>query len=202
MKKIVRIGTAVLLALCCTGCASKQNAPDSNTESSQVTEQQAEGLVVKAGEDVDEAYAECLKTYFEALDNDDFAGYQKTVYPPYQEVYAAFIKDNFDSLEDFFHQDLCKHFDEDGYDSWKLTEIQLSACPPEREDTDNFLQHYVSAGVFDDEFVEKCKADATEIHDIYFTLYALYEGDEEPVPVVTDGEIFVLKNADGAYMFG
>ena len=202
MNRIFRIGTAVLLALCCTGCASKQSTPDSLAESSQVTAQQADGLAVKAGEDVDAAYAECIKTYFEAIDNDDFTGYQKTVYPPYQEVYAAFIKERYDSIEEFFHQELSKHFDEDGYDSWKLTEIQLSACPPEREDVDDFLERYVSAGVFDEEFAQKCKDDAAEIHDIVFTLYALYEGDEEAVPVVTEGELFVLKNADGAYLFG
>ena len=70
------------------------------------------------------------------------------------------------------------------------------------KDLDDFFHAYSAAGIFDDAFVESTKKDASEMHDVLFTLYALYDGDEEAVPIITNGEMFVLKNAEGAYLFG
>ena len=201
MKKIGVILLAAVTALCCTACSSGKSGSAGESSVSNAAKKSG-GLEVKAADGVDQDYIDLLKTYFEAIDHDNFADYQKTVYPPYQESYGKYLESDGSSLEQSFHEDLCTRFDEDGYDGWTLTELQIEYCPPEKEDLDDFFKAYSGAGIFDDAFVENCKKDASEMHDILFTLYALYDGDEEAVPIVTNGEIFVLKNADGAYLFG
>lgn len=198
MKRILGICCAALTAVCCTACAEK--APDG--VSVQEDSQQEDGLKVVCGESMDQEYADLMKAYFEAIESKDYAAYQKTVYPPYQESYGKFLEQKGTDAETTFREDLCTQFDEDGYDGWTLTELQIEYYPEEREDLDDFFNAYARAGIFDDAFVESCKKDASEMHDILFTLYALYNGDEEAVPIITNGEMFVLKNADGAYLFG
>ena len=40
------------------------------------------------------------------------------------------------------------------------------------------------------------------MHDVIFSLSALYEGDKEPVTVVDNVGILAVKNKDGWYVFG
>ena len=201
MKRIIFVCCAALTALCCTACGTGAAGGSSAGESSHQNAQ-ADGLNVVCGESMDQAYADVLKAYFESIDKQDFAAYQKTVYPSYQESYGKYLEGEGTDLETTFREDLCTRFDEDGYDGWTLTELQIEYCPPEKEDLDDFFNAYAKAGIFDEAFVENTQKDASEMHDIVFTLYALYDGDEEAVPVITNGEIFVLKNADGTYLFG
>ena len=201
MKRFILVCCAALSALCCTACGTASAGGSSAEESSQ-QKAQSDGLNVVCGESMDQAYADVLKAYFEAIDHQDYAAYQKTVYAPYQESYNKFLESKGSDLETTFREDLCTRFDEDGYDGWTLTELQIEYCPPEKEDLDDFFNAYSKAGIFDDTFVENTKEDAAEMHDIMFTLYALYDGDEEAVPVVTNGEIFVLKNEEGTYLLG
>ena len=199
MKRILSVCCAAVTALCVTACSSTASGGSSAGENSQ---QQTDGLNVVCGDSMDQDYADLMKSYFEAIEKKDFAAYQKAVYPPYQESYGQFLEANGSDAETTFLEDLCTQFDEDGYESWKLTELQIEYYPEEREDLDDFFNAYSRAGIFDDAFIESCKQDASEMHDILFTLYALYEGDEEAVPIITNGEMFVLKNAEGAYLFG
>ena len=198
MKRIIGICCAAVTAFCCTVCS---NTAQGGSSAGERTEQ-TDGLKVTCGNGMDQEYADLMKAYFEAIEHKDYAAYQKTVYPPYQESYGKFLESQGTDPETTFREDLCTQFDEDGYDSWKLTELQIEYYPPEKEDLDDFFNAYSRAGIFDDAFVESTKKDASEMHDVLFTLYALYEGDEEAVPIITNGEMFVLKNADGAFLFG
>ena len=198
MKRIILICCAAVTAFCCTACSNTAQGGSSAGESTQ----QTDGLKVTCSNDMDQAYADLMKSYFEAIEHKDYAAYQKTVYPPYRESYGKFLESQGTDPETTFREDLCTQFDEDGYDGWTLTELQIEYYPPEKEDLDDFFNAYSRAGNFDDAFVESTKKDASEMHDVLFTLYALYDGDEEAVPIITNGEMFVLKNAGGVYLFG
>ena len=176
---------AVLLL---TGCSAKPTE-DAATESDEM-------LVVTPDEDFDKNYAEAIKTYFEALENKDFESYKSIAYQPYQEAFDAFLSDNDSNLEKAF-QEVCTEFDEDGYESWKLTELNVKYC--EKEDVDNFFSTYEQAGIFDEDFSDAARKDAKEIRDIEFTLYALYSGDEEATPVVQSSEMMVIHAQDDKY---
>ena len=202
MKRFILVCCAALTALCCTACAGSGGGTESGTESSQQTEKKTEGLNVVSSEAMDPVYTELLRTYFEAISHKDYEAYKKVIYPPYLESYGKYLESNGTNTEKFFYEDLCTRFDEDGYESWKLTELQIEYYPEERQDPDGFFAAYAKAGIIDDGFGARCQKDASELRDVAFTLYALYEGDEEAVPVVTNQEIYVMKNADGAFLFG
>lgn len=168
--------------------------------SSSSSEQPQDGIVLQYEENqFDAGYGECIKRYFEALEQSDFAGYQNTVYPPYQTVYADFLESKGSDLNTTF-QNMKKQFDEDGYESWTFTKLELSYCAT--EDVENFFETWISAGIFDEAFANDCKEDAVEIRDVQFTLYAQYEGDDYTVPVVQNGEMIMLKTDEGYYLIG
>ena len=201
-----RIPLMLLAALCLCGCA-QQNPPADSTSSAETesssgkTANFAGGIAVTASEDMDADYQDLITRYFTALDQDDYAAYAETVYPPYLEQYTAFLEKNGSDPETAFHE-MRAQFDEDGYEGWHFTDLQLSYYPEEKLDLDGFFQAYARAGFYGDEFIEQTKAAASEIRDVQFTLYALYTGDDEPIPVVSGREILVLKTEDGCYMFG
>ena len=137
----------------------------------------------------------------ELLDKEDYAAYEAQVYPPYQEAYSEFLKNNGTSDLQSAFADMHAQFDEDGYAGWHFTQLDLDYC--ENEDIDDFFNAYVNAGIYDEAFVEACRKDAKELRDIQFTLYALYDGDAEATPVVQNGEIIVIQTNDGKYyLFG
>ncbi|MCQ2417240.1 MAG: hypothetical protein MJ071_05445 [Oscillospiraceae bacterium] len=209
MKKLAIISECLaLLALTACGASpavtenGEKDGSESVSESSAAKESDAaSGLVMQTPEGFDEEISECLKTYFTAIEQHRYAGYEETVYPPYVEVYAEYLKEREMTLETAFDS-LCSRFDEDGYDSWHLTELVAEETELTEDELNNFFDAYVSGGVFDEAFVEQCKEDADEIKDIKFTLYALYEGDEEAIPIVTGSEILMLKTEAGTYLFG
>ncbi|MBQ8921004.1 MAG: hypothetical protein IJ060_02455 [Oscillospiraceae bacterium] len=188
---------AALLML--TGCGDSGSSSQA-AESSVAVDMNTE-LVVDAAETVDPDCAACIRTYFTALEEHDFTAYQKTVYPPYQEVYAAYLAQNGDTLEGAF-KDLYTRFDEDGYESWHLTEISLAYYDDEETTVGDFFSRYINSGIFDEEFEKQTRADAAELHDVIFSLDALYAGDSEPVTVIERSGIVAVKNADGWYVFG
>ena len=190
MKRMIAAGICAVLLLC-TGCA------ESSTEAPET----AQGLNVQADEGVDAEYAECLKAYFEAVEHRDYDAYRAVLYPPYAEAYSAYLEKEGTDPKDAFAE-LCSQFDEDGYESWTLTELTVSYYPEEKVDLDDFFKRYASAGIFDNDFGEKCKKEAEEIRDLQFSLYAQYAGDEEAVPVVKGSELIAVKTADGTYLFG
>lgn len=180
---------AALLLVGCGAKSTEENKPDSE-----------EMLVVTPDEGFEKQYAEAIKTYFEAVENKDFESYKQIVYPPYQEAFGKFLKENDSDLEQAF-QDVCTQFDEDGYESWRLTELNVKYC--EKEDVDNFFSTYEKAGIFDTEFSDSTREDAKEIRDIEFTLFALYAGDEDATPVVQGSEMMVIHAQDDKYyVFG
>ncbi|MBR6107319.1 MAG: hypothetical protein IKQ39_04845 [Oscillospiraceae bacterium] len=185
---------AAAMLLCCTGCGG---ADSSSTESSAAEN----GLKTVSAEGVDAGCADCIKAYFEAIEAKDYEAYVKTIYPPYKETYDKLLNEKGDKPEDDFAE-LCTRFDEDGYESWHLTDLTLSYYEKEDTGIDKFFDRYVQGGVFDAQFVTDCKADAAEIHDVIFTLSALYKGDAEPVTVVDGAGILAVKNKEGWFVFG
>lgn len=196
MKKLWAYFCAAAVLLC--SCAQKEQ-PQQDTDDAAAS-MTGEMVIAAPEEGFDMNYANCIRDYFEAIEQKQFEGYQKTVYPPYQEAFGAYLKSSDSSLEEVFHT-LCTEFDEDGYDSWHLTRLEVGYR--ENEDIDNFFSTYESAGLFDAEFSDAAREDAAEIRDVEFTLYALYEGDEEAVPVVQKQEMIVIRTKDDKYyLFG
>ena len=203
-RKITALAAAAMLALC--GCARQQGGTEGTSsaetaDSSAQAETSAGSLAVTAAEGMDPDYQALVTRYFTALDQNDYAAYKETVYPPYLEQYTAFLEQNGSDPETAFHE-MHERFDEDGYEGWHFTELQLAYYPEEKLDLDGFFQAYARAGFYGDEFIEATKKDASEIKDVQFTLYALYTGDDAAVPVVEGGEMLVLKNSEGCYLFG
>lgn len=190
MKRFLTLCAAALLL---TGCsASGSSAPESKTEIP------AE-LTVEPDEGFDEAYANCLRDYFAAIGNADYDAYKKTVYPAYLDCYAKYLATENETPESAFDA-LCHRFDEDGYESWRLTTLTVGDCA--NADIDGFFETYQKWGFVDEAFVTATKAEAQEIKHVQFSLYALYAGDEEPVCVARAAETVMLKTADGVYVIG
>ncbi len=190
MKRFLTLCCAALLL---TGCAASESAaPESVTEI-------PETLTVEAEEGFDQAYADCLRDYFAAIGSADYEAYKKTVYPAYLECYAKYLATENETAESAFDS-LCHRFDEDGYESWRLTTLTVGDCA--NSNIDNFFETYRKWGFIDDAFVTAAKADAQEIRHVQFSLYALYAGDEEPVCVARGVETLMLRNADGIYVIG
>lgn len=197
MKRLLAAGLLAAM-LCMTGCSAGNSSGADNTESKSHSK---DGLNITASEDMDSAYSDLLKTYFTAIEQKDYEAFKSTMYPPYLESFNAYLKEQGTTPEENF-ESLCTRFDEDGYESWTLTDLAISYYPEDQVDLDDFFSAFVDAGIFDDQLAEDCKKEAEEIRDIQFSLRALYEGDEEPVTVVSGNEIMVLKTADGTYLFG
>lgn len=202
MKKMMTAGFLAAM-LCLTGCSmgTVQSSENSAELEEQSKADSSDGMTVHAEEGVDESYVETLKAYFTAIEKKDIEGFRKAMYPPYLEAYNAYLEKQGKTPEENFEQ-LCSRFDEDGYESWTLTELNVSYYPEEKVDLDDFFEAFTEAGIFDEALVEKCKTEAEEIRDVQFSLQALYSGDEEPVTVVNGNEIMMVKTADGTYLFG
>lgn len=189
MKRFGMLCAACAATLLFSGCGAEKTDP------------MKEEMLLTAPDDFDADYSNCLKTYFQAVENKDFETYKTVVYPPYLTVYEEYLKGTDSSLEAAF-ETLCTRFDEDGYASWHLTELSVSESTGGEADSDAFFEAYVNGGVFDEQFVEQCKKETKEIKDIVFSVGALYEGDETPVAVVSDSEILMMKTDAGTYLFG
>ena len=199
-KRLLPAALSAAALLCCAGCGSKDSSTAESSTGSSAVSAAEDGIRLNAP-NVDADCAACIKAYFEAIDNKDFDAYVKTVYPPYKEAYDKLLAEKGDNPEDDFAE-LCSRFDEDGYESWSLTDLTLSYYEHEDTSIDNFLSRYVESGVFDEQFVTDCKADSEEIHDVIFTLSALYQGDDTPVTVVDGSGILAVKNKDGWFVLG
>ena len=198
-----------------TGCGAGSSADNSTAENSaaessaaeqssaEIKESTEDGLTIRAAADVDEAYIPLLRKYFKAIENEDYDTYLTVLYPPFKDAFSAYVEsmEGDETLKDVF-SDVCHRFDEDGYESWKLTTLEMENMPEGGIDIEGFFDSYINAGYFDESLKKECLENAEDIQDIRFSLYALYEGDEEPVMVVDDNEIIVLKTRDGAYLFG
>ena len=204
-----------------TGCGAGSSADNSTAESiaaesstaaesaaaeqssAEVRESTEDGLTIRAAADVDEAYIPLIRKYFKAIESEDYDTYLTVLYPPFKEAFSAYIEaqEGNETLKDVFGN-VCHRFDEDGYDSWKLTTLEMENMPEEGVDIEDFFDSYINAGYFDESLKKECLENTEDIQDIRFRLYALYEGDEKPVKVVDDNEIIVLKTKDGAYLFG
>ena len=204
-----------------TGCGAGSSADNSTAENSaaessaasessaaeqsaaEMKESTEDGLTIRAAADVDEAYIPLIRKYFKAIESEDYDTYLTVLYPPFKEAFSAYIEaqEGDETLKDVFGN-VCHRFDEDGYDSWKLTTLEMENMPEGGIDIEGFFDSYINAGYFDESLKKECLENAEDIQDIRFRLYALYEGDEKPVKVVDDNEIIVLKTKDGAYLFG
>lgn len=183
---------AVLLAATLLLCGCGEDSGAGAAKQSAIT-------TVYDAESFDKGYADCVAAYFDAIQNQDFAAYKQTVYAPYAEAYGKYLEGKGKTLESSF-AGLASQFDEDGYASWKFTEVRMNYYA--QEDPDDFFETWVKLGIFDEQFVTDCKAEAIAIHDVEFTLYALYEGDKEAVPVVQGGEMMMIQTESGYYLFG
>ena len=144
MKRLIAAGMLAAV-LCLTGC--------SNSDAQKPEESAASAAAV---------YCDTLRTYFTAIEQKDFDAYCKTMYPPYMESYTEHLKTQ-DTTPEANFEKLCKRFDEDGYESWKLTSLHLSYYPEEKLDLDGFFDAFKGAGIIDDKFIEECKKNAEEI---------------------------------------
>ena len=199
MKKIIAAGMLAAM-LCLTGCGSANTQKPEESAASEVEKCGEDGLNIIT-EDVDAVYCDTLRTYFTAIEQKDIEAFRSVMYPPYLEAYNAYLEKQGSTPEENFEA-LCTRFDEDGYESWKLTELKLSYYPEDKVDLDDFFQAFIDAGIFDEKLAEECKKNAEEVRDVQFSLQALYAGDEEPVTVVSENEIMMVKTADGTYLFG
>ena len=98
-------------------------------------------------------------------------------------------------------------FDEDGYESWTLTALDVStySINTEYQQTDgisDYFSAYAARGIFGEDFEQKCRDAAEDIRDIQFSVSALYAGDEAPVEVAHGKEIMMLIDSDGCWVFG
>lgn len=210
MKKLLTLLLCGIMLLG-TACAESSGTAESSApaesaaeESSSDTKESTEdGLTIRAAADVDDDYISLLRKYFKAVENEDYDTYLTLLYPPFKDAFAAYVEslEGDETLKDVF-SDVCHRFDEDGYESWKLTTLEMENMPEEGIDIDSFFDAYIKAGYFDESVKKECLDSSENIQDIRFSLYALYEGDEEPVRVVNQNEIIVLKNKDGVFLFG
>lgn len=196
-----RLGAGLLAALLLTLTGCGDSGSSSAPEVSSAAEFEYTGLQVDAAEGVDPECAECIRSYFLSLETRDYDAYQKTIYPPYRENCSEYFKKLGSSPEESF-EGMCSKFDEDGYESWKLTKLTLSYYGDEKASVEEFFMRFINDGVFDEKFAEKAKADAKEMHDVIFSLDAIYAGDSQPVTVVPRSGILAIKNADGWFVFG
>lgn len=208
MNRFGIVLAAVLLAASVTGCAEQGNQ-NSVTTSAQTTGEALSGeLKVNAEEGFDEDYIPVLKSYFTAIEKQDYEAYKATVYPPFFEKLTEYYKQQSPAktMEEVF-AGLHKQFDEDGYDGWTLTNLVLSYYKNKQgvsseNDASDFLEAFKKGGMIDDKFIEETKKAAKDMKDVRFSVYALYTGDEEAVPAVNGREILVLKTDDGTFLFG
>lgn len=189
MKRLFAVCAAAMLL---AGCA------DSSAAESGVTAI-PETLTAEPEEGFDQAYADCLRDYFAAIGSADYEAYKKTVYPPYLECYGKYLEGEGSSLEQSFDS-LCHRFDEDGYDSWRLTTLTVGDYY--NPDIEGFFETYQKWGFIDEAFIGTAKAEAQEMKHVQFSLYALYKGDEQPVCVVRGSETLMLKTDSGVYVIG
>ncbi len=189
--KLQKYGT-VMLATMLLLCGCQENSDADTAKQSAIT-------ATYDAETFEKGYADCIVAYFDALQSQDYAAYEQTVYAPYAEAYSAYLEGKGKTLEASF-TGLASQFDEDGYASWEFTEIQMNYYA--QEDPDDFFETWVKLGIFDEQFVADCKTEAIAIHDVEFTLYALYEGDSQAVPVVQGGEMMMIQTEQGYYLFG
>ena len=202
MKKIQRCALLAAGMLCLTACSGESSIAESSTSAAETQD----GITLHTAEDVDTRYAETLKRYFDAINAKDYDAYLSTVYPPYSEAYSAFLTEKGSSLEQAFAE-MCTRFDEDGYESWKLTDLTVSYYKKETEyvqsdGISDYFSAYVKMGVLDEGFEETCRKNAEELRDVQFSLSALYAGDDAPVTVVSGQEIMMLIDKDGCWLFG
>ncbi|MBR5372072.1 MAG: hypothetical protein IK130_07640 [Oscillospiraceae bacterium] len=194
MNRFGAVLLAGLLAVSVTGCADEKK------------EEPVE-LTVQAEEGFDEDYSRVMKDYFSAIEKQDFAAYKAAIYPPFFEKLTEYNKQKDNKTMEQVFEGLHKQFDEDGYDSWTLTRVVATIYKNKQgvsseQDALDFLDAYKSGGMVDEQFVEDTKKAAKDMQDVKFSVYALYTGDEEDVPVINAKELLVIKTEDGAYVFG
>ncbi len=208
MKKMFGWLLAGVLAVTLCGC-DFSGGGESAAESSAQESQGSDELTVNLADGIDPEYGETIKRYFTAIEKQDFEGYKAEIYPPFFEKLTEYYSKDGKTMEDVF-QTVCHRFDEDGYESWKLTRIsagyytdsRAEANGIEKDYTADFLDAYVSSGIIDDAFSEEVQKAASDLQDLQFSVFALYEGDEEECKVVSGAEILVLKTEDGTFLFG
>ena len=160
MKRLLPVLCAAVMMFSVTACGeqSSQNVIPDHME-------------VTAAENVPQEYADIAEAYFKAVQDDDYEAYVKLVYPPYLEIYNKYLTENKNTdTEKAFHK-MAHVFDEDGYESWRLTGLSLEAR--DSADEESFYSTYTEMGVLDDAFVEKAKKDAKEYRSIRFTTRSL-----------------------------
>ena len=189
MKK--KIPALVLAALLLTGCrGGESSAPRVIPE----------GITLHTDEDVSSEYAETVKAYFAAVEQNDFEAYAGMVHPVYLSAFRTYLEEQKDSSpeENFARQH--KRFDEDGYDSWRITDLTLSVY--QEPDYDYYFKQFTDAGILTEEQVQTVRDSAEEMQDLKFSVDVLYEGDTEPVTVFRNQQMILFKTADGIRIFG
>lgn len=187
-KKVSALLTAAVLL---TGCGSDT--------SSEAKPQIPDGITMHTAEDVGSEYADAIKAYFTALDQNDYKAYSALVHPVYAEAFSEYLAKKDSTLKDNFNAQR-KRFDEDGYAGWRITDITLSKYA--KPDYDYYFSRFTDAGILTDEQVQAVKDSAWETEDLEFSVGVLYEGDPEPVTVFSAQEMILFKTADGVRVFG
>ena len=198
-RKLSVMLAAAMLLTALPGCGDKKGSSADESSSAVITMNSE--LHVSADENVDPECSECIRTYFLSLENCDYDAYKAALYPPYREHYENWLKQNDLTPEKDFDK-MCRRFDEDGYESWHLTELALTYYQDEASTIPDFLNSFVTGNIVPEDFPDQLNTDCSEIHDVVFSLQALYSGDTEPTTVVQRQGILAVKNADGWYLLG
>lgn len=189
MKK--RVPAIIFAALLLTGCRGGESSGSETVP--------ADGITMHADESVSDEYTEAVKTYFTAIEQSDFAAYAAMMHPVYSEAFGEYLKQKGSSLEENFAAQH-KRFDEDGYDSWRITDISLTKHTD--PDYDYFFKQFVNAGILTDAQAQSVRDGAEALEDLKFSVDVLYAGDDAPVTAVTNMELVLFKTADGIKLFG
>lgn len=188
MKKSIPALLAAALLL--TGCRGGESSGGTVSPA---------GITMHPTEDVGSEYTDAVQAYFTALEQNDYDAYYTLMHPVYAEAFSAYLAKKDSDLEKNFAAQR-KRFDEDGYESWHITDITLSRY--ENPEYDYFFSRFTEAGILTDEQVQAVKDSAEETEDLEFSIDVLYQGDDEPVTAFSKQELVLFKTADGIRFFG
>ena len=150
-------------------------------------------------DDVPEACADAIATYFYAIETQNFQMYRSSLYTPYADQIDAWLQENYgyglETALESFHQMLT---DNAGTEQYHITAIEMTPAQPASEEDSNFLDDYLTTynSILGDTFSKEVSEDADQVWDIAVTLKADCDGTEKEL--ITGNEVLMVGK-DGVY---
>ena len=150
-------------------------------------------------DDVPEACADAIATYFYAIETQNFQMYRSSLYTPYADQIDAWLQENYgyglETALESFHQMLT---DNAGTEQYHITAIEMTPAQPASEEDSNFLDDYLTTynSILGDTFSKEVSEDADQVWDIAVTLKADCDGTEKEL--ITGNEVLMVEK-DGVY---